>query len=458
MSAAADRHVVGLEPWLPWPLRTWAWWTQPVRAERLAALRVALAAFLLLDILTSYRTQLLDFFHGEKLGGTHMFAYYGQAPKLNWSLLRGPGDPLLSALALGTWTVVTVWLLLDSLRQVPAWNAPRARTGTRLVWLVSGAVVVFGVWSRSIKEGRPTSMSWIMPLGMAAVGLVCTLLEVWRHRSTQRWTCNLVRTLVLCTLVAAGLLVPFQEWSKADNHSLGRRLLLSWQDDPALLHAALWMWVAVAALLMLGWQTRAAAIGSWVLTMSFSNVNPNIDNAGDTIRTIGLFYLMLCPCGAAWSVDGWLVRRSIGASQPVYVWPWPLRLLFVQMIFIYFMNGLYKITGATWLGGDSLYCVLCDLTLTRLSIAQIPVPYWVLQIATWLVLAWELSFPVLVLWGGTRWVALAFGVAFHLGILATLELGSFVPYMLCLYVPLLPWDSWLREGTAPSQASGPCNG
>jgi hypothetical protein len=116
-----------------------------------------------------------------------------------------------------------------------------------------------------------------------------------------------------------------------------------------------------------------------------------------------------------------------------------LRLLFVQLVFIYFMNGLYKVGGLNWLHGDSLYYVLADLTLTRFSIAQLPVSFIFLQIATWSVLVWELTFPVLVLWRRTRTLALLFGVVFHLGIFATMELGGFVPYILCLYVPLLPW-------------------
>jgi hypothetical protein len=129
----------------------------------------------------------------------------------------------------------------------------------------------------------------------------------------------------------------------------------------------------------------------------------------------------------------------------VYVWPWALRLLFVQLIFIYFMNGLYKVTGPNWVQGDSLYYVLCDITLTRFSIAELPVPFWLAQLATWLVLAWELSFPVLVIFRWTRWLALLFGVAFHVGIWVTMELGGFVPYVLCLYLPLLPWQRWLEE-------------
>src|SRR5438876_306784 len=34
------RLIVGLKPWLPWPFSRWRWWTEPVRAERLAALRI----------------------------------------------------------------------------------------------------------------------------------------------------------------------------------------------------------------------------------------------------------------------------------------------------------------------------------------------------------------------------------------------------------------------------------
>ena len=36
-------------------------------------------------------------------------------------------------------------------------------------------------------------------------------------------------------------------------------------------------------------------------------------------------------------------------------------------------------------------------------------------------------------------------VLFHLGILVTMELGGFVPYVLTLYLPLLPWEHWRRR-------------
>jgi len=111
---------------------------------------------------------------------------------------------------------------------------------------------------------------------------------------------------------------------------------------------------------------RLCAVGAWALSISFATINPSIDSAGDTVRTIVLFYLMLCPCGAVWSVDAWLRKRP----RPVLVHPWPLRLLFVQMVLIYFCNGAHKVVGRDWASGQSLYYVLGDWTLTRWSYAQ----------------------------------------------------------------------------------------
>jgi uncharacterized membrane protein YphA (DoxX/SURF4 family) len=296
------RLVKGLEPWLPWPLCRWKWWTEPVRAERLAALRIGLAAVLFVDILCTYLPQMHVFFGGDSLAAPDVFAWRFREPRWYWSLFYG----------------------------------------VESAWMLRAAAVV---WAFS----------------------------------------------TLC--------------------------------------------------LLLGFATRTSAVITWLLSTSFATLNPHIDNAGDSIRGIILFYLMLCPCGAAWSLDAWKERAS-ARRLPVYVHPWPLRLLFVQMTLIYFMNGTYKLLGANWVHGNSLYYVLGDLTLARWSYAQFPVPYWLTRLLTWAVLAWEAGFPLWVALPRTRTAALWFGVAFHLGIGVSLELGGFAFYALCLYLPLLPWERW----------------
>src|ERR1700686_3715834 len=47
--ASPGREIVGVVPWLPWPLSAWGWWTEPVRAERLALLRIGVALCLIAD-------------------------------------------------------------------------------------------------------------------------------------------------------------------------------------------------------------------------------------------------------------------------------------------------------------------------------------------------------------------------------------------------------------------------
>jgi hypothetical protein len=336
----SERTVVGITPWLPWPLSACRWWTEPVRAERLAALRIGLAAILLFDLLTTYLPSLHVFYGRDSLGQPAFFDYVFKAPRWNWSVLRGVEDPLVLRAAMVIWIVATVFMLL-------------------------------------------------------------------------------------------------------------------------------------------GWWTRLSVVLVWVLSVSFENLNPFNDNAGDQVRTIALFYLMLCPSGAAWSLDRlwarwWWGRRDLWLARflgrppgPVYVSPWALRLLLIQMAYIYCCNGLYKALGEEWRRGNSLYYVLNDLTLARWSYAQLPVPVAMTRALTLLVLFWEISFP---LWLLLPWVVaglwrvrvfrsrftvalirflrqlrtliLIFGVAFHVGIFLALELGGFGPYMMCLYLPLVPWERW----------------
>jgi hypothetical protein len=303
--------VVGLRPWLPWPLGRSRWWTQPIRAERLAALRIGLAAVLLVDVLTSYLPHASEFYGRDSLGAPGTFV----GGSAYWSLLEGV-------------------------------------------------------------------------------------------------------------------------------------------ESPAGVRAALLAWAAAAAGLLLGAAPRACAAAAWALSVSFGTVNLAVENAGDTVRTILLFYLMLCPCGAAWSLDAWLLRGRRGPG-PFLVHPWPARLLLVQLACIYFRNGVHKAVGHDWPAGDSLYLVLGDLTLTRWSYAWLPLPYLLTRLLTWLVLAWEFLFPVLLLWPRLRLPVLCFGVVFHLGIWLSLELGGFSPYMLCMYLPLLPWERWADRRRARLSPAAP---
>src|SRR5262245_50997660 len=65
--------VVGVKPWLPWPLSRSRWWTAPAPAERLAVLRIGMAALLLLDVLLVYLPNGRAFFGRGSLGRPEVF-------------------------------------------------------------------------------------------------------------------------------------------------------------------------------------------------------------------------------------------------------------------------------------------------------------------------------------------------------------------------------------------------
>jgi hypothetical protein len=44
-----------------------------------------------------------------------------------------------------------------------------------------------------------------------------------------------------------------------------------------------------------------------------------------------------------------------------------------------------------------------------------------------------------------RTVTLLLGVVLHIGLAVTLDLGLFSFYMLCLYLPLVPWERWTKR-------------
>jgi uncharacterized membrane protein YphA (DoxX/SURF4 family) len=233
------------------------------------------------------------------------------------------------------------------------------------------------------------------------------------------------------------------------------RVLMDHIQTPGGWVLLLWLWALSALFLMLGILPRGAATVAWFFSISLTCLNPTLHNSGDQVRNILLFYLMLCPCGAVWSVRAWWRRRGGGHAGPVFVYPWALRLLFVQLVVIYFMNGLFKLRGDHWRDGMALASVLHDAGWTRWSFAGWPMPGPVLQAVTYVVLAWELLFPLLVLIPWLRKPALWMGVLFHVGTGVTMRLGPFPLYMLCLYLPLLPWERWARatgrEGEAPAE-------
>jgi hypothetical protein len=301
-------RLIGIQPRFPGALNRWGWLTRPVAAERVAALRIAVALAILLDILASLLPQFGTFFSPEALGGRDQYPWRFREGHLYWSFLRVLPD---------------------------AW----------------GPQLVMGVW------------------------------------------------------------------------------------------------IVAALALLVGYRPFLAGLVCWSCAVSFWNINPWITNGGDQLRNSLLFVVAFCRAGAVWGVQS--VRRG-GHAGPVLVPGWPVKVLIVQLCCIYFFSGIHKLVFAQWRDGWVMYFVNHDLTWSLLPnlTSLLPVPAH--RLMTWITLAWEIGFPVLIAHHRTRTATLLLGVVFHLVTLFTLEVGMFAIYSLVFYAVFVPWERLPRR--APHRA------
>ena len=204
------------------------------------------------------------------------------------------------------------------------------------------------------------------------------------------------------------------------------------------LPGALLLAVTAASFLamVVGFQTLYAVSAAFVCLMMIVYWNPlPLSGAQQVLRAI-LFCLIWADSGSVFSLDARMARRGESATENATVPPvpvWPLRLFQIQIAVIYFVTGLWKLANVTWRDGTAIHYVIENNQFARVPIEAFPIE-WLLTLATYGTMFWELGFAFMLLHPWTRRLALAIGVAVHVGMWATLELGSFSAVMLASYV------------------------
>ena len=196
---------------------------------------------------------------------------------------------------------------------------------------------------------------------------------------------------------------------------------------------------------MIGFATRVSGVLTLLFWIGLSVNSTLLTNGGDTVLRITLLFALFADLGGRWSVDAWLRKRGRMAKQPEWmprapVWLGPLAhntaliLCAYQIILIYISSAFLKLQGVEWLNGTAVYYSLA-LDVFR------PFP-WLNDLATmwdfpvfaltWLTIALQLLFPVLLVWRPTRIVALVGITGTHLGIGLFLGLWPFSLAMIAL--------------------------
>lgn len=197
-----------------------------------------------------------------------------------------------------------------------------------------------------------------------------------------------------------------------------------------------------AAAFMLGLRARWAGLLLLVLHLVFGSHQPGFEG---WVRLFGPFlaYLLLTPCGAAWSLDAWLAARRHGPRPPAPFAAWPLRLLQVHVIAMYAIAGWPRLTAEAWLRGETVLYAVADTRFGRWDIDYFALP-GVLALLTWLAFVLEPAATLLLPLRPTRrWCALAL-MGLHLGIEALADTGMWQFMMCAALLAFLP-DRWFAR-------------
>ena len=220
--------------------------------------------------------------------------------------------------------------------------------------------------------------------------------------------------------------------------------------------AVVWAFSCVVALaLTVGWRTKLACFLAFVLIVAFQWRNPLILDGSDLVFRFVPLWLMFTNAGGLYAID------ALRGPQPPAGrgWALPVRILELQVAWIYLATGIEKIAGALWAGGTAAYYALqLEHTFGRWWARPIALQPVLVTLISWGTIAVELGFLPLAMIP-SRWTRVIAAVAaggLHLGILTLMNVGNFPVIMLSTLVLFLP-PTWIRafvdraHGTLPER-------
>jgi hypothetical protein len=207
--------------------------------------------------------------------------------------------------------------------------------------------------------------------------------------------------------------------------------------------AVIWLVSCVVALaLTLGWHTRVMSLLAFILVSSFSWRDPLILDGSDLVFRFVPLWLAFTPAGERWSIDA--RRRDVPVLRG---WALPVRVLELQIAWIYLATGLEKLGGIDWINGTAAYYALqLEHTFARPWARAFAVDPILSHLISWYTLVVELSFVPLAMVPSerTRLVAALGAAAMQLGILILMNVGNFPLVMLAAGVLFVP-PAWIHR-------------
>lgn len=209
--------------------------------------------------------------------------------------------------------------------------------------------------------------------------------------------------------------------------------------------------------LLLGHRTRLFAVIAWLAHTVTLNSGFFSLYGVDTMIHILLFYLVLSPAGARWSIDAWRGRAS---PAPTAVARIVHRLIQVHLCIIYLNTGIAKARGEQWWNGEAIWRAVMQPQFNVFDFTWLPAHPALAMLAGWSVLLVELGYAVLIWLPWTRRPALIAAIAMHAGIAITMRLWLFSLVMIAFNLAAFGWSAARRDscGDAVPVAAGAAAG
>ncbi len=215
---------------------------------------------------------------------------------------------------------------------------------------------------------------------------------------------------------------------------------LHYVNDPGVAHVFFAFTALVAVAFTLGWRTRLMSILLYLCVLSLYHRNVGSNGGPDAVPSILTFYMMLCPCGAACSLDAVRAAKRRGTAAEPLIIPWTVRLLQMQICLIYFQSCVIKCQGPMWMSGITVHYILFlrEFRVFDMEwLAQYPL---VINAMTHGALLIEFSLAFWLWFRPTRRWAILGGVLLHMGIRPILNVPGFGEVMIATYVTFLAPD------------------
>jgi hypothetical protein len=196
--------------------------------------------------------------------------------------------------------------------------------------------------------------------------------------------------------------------------------------------------IVVSILYIIGFQTRIMGILMAILMFSIYTRDYSITHGGDNVLRLMFVYLIFANMSAYFSVDAWWRKRRKKKSfakirdnqgirdfvAVIHNFAWFACV--IQLVFMYFASGSYKIMGELWQNGTALYYASRVQEFYTPGLNELLWKYEPLLIlTTYVTTLFQVAFPFLLLNRYTKYFAIFSACLLHIGIAISMGLLDF---------------------------------